>query len=102
MRCRPSEKYVVILEKIEMDNYIYCRISKDWTCLDENKWIAKLGSTQHIEWRKWWGSTERFNPCWYKWFITFKHLGSFPCVKSAEYTVYKYPFFKQRNVNNVS
>jgi superfamily II DNA or RNA helicase len=79
--------------------YIYSRGSQSWKS-SNNKVIEKLGCTEWIEYRKWWGSTERLYPSFYNWYICIKDLGQFPTLRSAEATIFRHSFFKKRNINN--
>lgn len=81
-------------------NHIYSRISKGWKSKYENKLIEKLGCTKWIEYRKWWGATERLYPSEYKWYIVISDLGKFPSLRSAEQTIFRHSFFSRRRVRN--
>lgn len=85
-----------------MSKYIYSRICQDWKSDDQNKRIEKLGCTQYIQYRKWWGATERLHPSVYKWYIKINNLGQIRSLASAEATIFHHPFFSRRNVNNGS
>ena len=83
-----------------MSTYFYARKSKSWPSEKHDHYILKLGSTRHIEFRKWWGSTERLHPCYYDWYIHITDLGRFPNVVSAEKTIFRHPFFSSRNLQH--
>lgn len=85
---------------VQKGNYIYSRICNDWKSTDSTKVIEKLGCTQYIEYRKWWGATERLYPSTYKWYIDIKDLGRFPSIVSAEQTIFQHSFFLSRNIDN--
>ena len=85
---------------ISPGNYIYSRVSKGWKSNIQNKHIEKLGCTKWIEYRKWWGATERLYPSEYKWYIVINDLGRFSSVRQAEQTIFRHEFFSKRNVNN--
>lgn len=67
---------------------------------ENNKRIIKLGCTNWIEFRKWWGATERLHPSYYEWYIKIINLGNFKCIRSAEQTIFRHPFFSKRKVDN--
>ena len=83
-----------------MSNFFYARKSKGWQSEKQDHYIFKLGSTQSIEFRKWWGSTERLYPTFYAWYIQIHNLGNFPSVISAEKTIFRHHFFKSRHLDN--
>jgi superfamily II DNA or RNA helicase len=83
-----------------MPNYFYARKSKSWKSENQASYILKLGSTHQIEFRKWWGSTERLYPCYYHWYIDITDLGNFKNVVSAEKTIFRHSFFSKRQLNN--
>jgi superfamily II DNA or RNA helicase len=83
-----------------MPNYFYARKSKSWKSENQNTYILKLGCTHQIEFRKWWGSTERLYPCYYDWYLDITDLGRFKNVVSAEKTIFQHSFFSKRQLNN--
>ena len=83
-----------------MLNYFYSRKSKSWRSENDDYYILKLGSTRHIQSRKWWGCTERLYPSYYVWYLHITNLGRFPNLVSAEKTIFNHPFFSSRNIYN--
>jgi hypothetical protein len=83
-----------------MSNYFYARTSKSWPSEKQHSHILKLGSTRHIEFRKWWCSTERLYPSYYLWYLHITGLGRFSNIVSAEKTIFRHPFFSSRNLHN--